>query len=162
MGFEVKNPHSRWLLMLPSKYPAFDARWFAGKKYELVRLPENMLREPKVLDWLEAQTPEVVLAAPQRVKWLRPDIWRKTRRRQRKLGVYRPWRGGMLRVSSRGEAREARLSVERFRAAEAWPKTGAARWVAFRRRAPQAFSRNRARSRRAGGVRRTGTAPRSP
>ena len=162
MGFEVRNPRSRWLLMLPSKYQAFDARWFAGKKYDLVRLPENMLRKPKVLDWLEAQAPEVVLAAPQRVKWLRPDIWRKTRRRQRKLGVYRPWRGGMLRVSSVGAARGPRLAVERFRAAEAWPKSGAARWVAFRRRVPRAFSRNRGRSRFAGGVRRTGTAPRSP
>ena len=45
-GFEVRNPRSRWLLMLPSKYQTFDARWFAGKKYDLVRLPENMLRKP--------------------------------------------------------------------------------------------------------------------
>ena len=150
MGFEVENPHSRWLLMLPSKYPAFDARWFAGKKYDLARLPEGLLRQARVLDWLEAQKPEVVLAAPQRVGWLRPDVWRDTSRRQKKLGVYRPWRGGMLRVSAGDGAREARLSVERFRAAEAWPRSGAARWVAFRRRIPREFSRNRGSGRRAG------------
>ena len=153
MGFEVENPHSRWLLMLPSKYPAFDARWFAGKKYDLARLPEGLLRQARVLDWLEAQKPDVVLAAPQRVGWLRPDVWRETSRRQRKLGVYRPWRGGMLRVSAGDGAREARLSVERFRAAEAWPRSGAARWVAFRRRIPREFSWNRGSGRRAGDVR---------
>ncbi len=143
-GFEVENPRSRWLLMLPSKFPAFDARWFRGKRYDLVRLPENLLRKREVLDWLEARPPRAVVAAPQRVKWMRADLWRETRRRQRRLGVYRPWRGGMLRVRSGGEGDTARISVERYRAAEAWPGSEAAGWRAFRRSfAPEFSSREK-------------------
>ncbi len=133
MGFEVQNPGSRWLLMLRSRYPAFDARWFRGKRYDLVRLPESLLRKREVLDWLEARPPRAVVAAPQRVEWMRTGLWRETRRRQRRLGVYRPWRGGMLRVRAGGGAAGARLLIERFRAPEPWPGSGAARWVAFRR-----------------------------
>ncbi len=129
MGFEVEHPRSRWLLMLPGRRPAFDARWFRGKKYALVRLPESLLRKRAVLDWLEADPPEVVLAAPQRVRWMRPDLWRETRARQRRLGVYRPRRGGMLRVEA-GDG--GRLLAERFRPARAWPARGAAEWRAFR------------------------------
>ena len=149
MGFEVGNHRSRWLFMLPSRYPTFDARWFRGKKYDLVRLPESLLRKPEVLDWLEARPPRVVLAAPQRVKRLRADVWRETRRRQRKLGVYRPWRGGMLRVQANGESDTARFSVERFRAAKAWPGSDAARWSAFHRSLAPKFSSRAKRNRRA-------------
>ena len=140
VGFEVENPGSRWLLMLPSKYPAFEARWFRGKRYDLVRLPESLLRKREVLDWLEARPPRVVVASPQRVKWMKADLWRETRRRQRRLGVFRSWRGGMLRVQAGGEADRAYFSVERFRAAEAWPRSGAARWSAFRRSLAPEFS----------------------
>ena len=140
VGFEVENPGSRWLLMLPSKYPAFEARWFRGKRYDLVRLPESLLRKREVLDWLEARPPRVVVAAPQRVKWMKADLWRETRRRQRRLGVFRSWRGGMLRVQAGGEADRAYFSVERFRVAEAWPRSGAARWSAFRRSLAPEFS----------------------
>ena len=149
MGFEVQNPRSRWLLILPSKYPAFDARWFRGKRYDLVRLPESLLRKREVLDWLEARPPRVVVTTPQRVKWMQTDLWRETRRRQRRLGVYRPWRGGMLRVQAGGEADAAHLSAERFRAAEAWPGTGAAQWRAFRRSLAPEFSTHEERKRRA-------------
>ena len=149
MGFEVENARSRWLLMLPSKYPAFNAKWFRGKRYDLVRLPENLLRKREVLDWLEARPPRAVVAAPQRVKWMKADLWRETRRRQRKLGVYRPWRGGMLRVQAGGEADGARLSVERFRAAKAWPERGGARWSAFRRSLAPSYSSRERRNRRA-------------
>ena len=142
MGFEVQNPGSRWLLMLPSKFPAFNPKWFRGKRYDLVRLPESLLRKREVLDWLEARPPRAVLATPQRVKWMRTDLWRETRRRQRRLGVYRPWRGGMLRVEAGGEADAAHFSVERFRAAVAWPRSGAAGWSAFQRSlAPEYSSR---------------------
>ncbi len=143
MGFEVKNRRSRWLFMLPSKHSAFEAKWFRGKKYDLVRLPESLLRKREVLDWLEARPPGVVLAAPQRVKWLRADVWRETRRRQRKLGVYRPWRGGMLRVRANTETDRAHLTAERFRAAKAWPGSGAGKWRAFRRSLAPEFSRRR-------------------
>lgn len=149
MGFEVENPRSRWLLMLRSKYPRFDAGWFRRKKYDLVRMPESLLRKPDVLDWLEARPPRVVVAAPQRVKLMRPDLWRETKRRQRRLGVYRPWRGGMLRVRAGGEADKQRLSVERYRAAEAWPGTGGAKWSAFRRSLAPAYSSREKRKRRA-------------
>ena len=149
MGFEVENVRSRWLLMLPSKYPAFNTKWFRGKRYDLVRLPESLLRKREVLDWLEARPPRAVVATPQRVKWMRTDQWRETRRRQRRLGVYRPWRGGMLRVRSGGEADPARLSIERFRAAEAWPGSGAAGWRAFRRSLAPEFSSRVKRKRRA-------------
>jgi len=149
MGFEVQNPGSRWLLMLPSKYAAFDARWFRGKRYDLVRLPESLLRKREVLDWLEARPPRAVLATPQRVKWMRTDLWRETRRRQKRLGVYRPWRGGMLRVQAGGEADAGHFSVERFRATEAWPKSGVARWSAFRRSLAPGFSRREVRNQRA-------------
>ncbi len=149
MGFEVQNPGAHWLLMLPSKHPAFDARWFRGKRYDLVRLPESLLRKREVLDWLEARPPRVVVATPQRVKWMRIDLWRETRRRQKRLGVYRPWRGGMLRVQAGGEADAAHFSVERFRAAEAWPGTGAAQWSAFRRSLAPEFSSHDERKRRA-------------
>ena len=148
-GFEVESPRSRWLLMLPSKYPAFDAKWFRGKRYDLVRLPEGLLRKREVLDWLEARPPRAVVAAPQRVKWMRTDLWRETRRRQRRLGVYRPWRGGMLRVQAGGEGDTARISVERYRAAEAWPGSDAARWTAFRRSLAPGFSSGEKRKRRA-------------
>lgn len=149
MGFEVENPSSRWLLMLPSKYSGFDARWFRGMRYDLVRLPEGLLRKREVLDWLEARPPRAVVAAPQRVKWMRTDLWRETRRRQRRLGVYRPWRGGMLRVRSSGDAHGRHLSVERFRAAEAWPGSEAAGWRAFRRSLAPGFSDREKRRRRA-------------
>jgi len=149
MGFEVQNPGSRWLLMLRSRYPAFDARWFRGKRYDLVRLPESLLRKREVLDWLEARPPRVVVAAPQRVKWMKADLWRETRRRQRRLGVYRPWRGGMLRVQAGGEADRAHFHAERYRAAEAWPGSGAARWSAFRRSLAPGFSSRAERNRRA-------------
>ena len=149
VGFEVENPGSRWLLMLPSKYPAFDARWFRGKRYDLVRLPESLLRKREVLDWLEARPPRVVVTTPQRVKWMKADLWRETRRRQRRLGVFRSWRGGMLRVQAGGEADRAYFSVERFSVAEAWPGTGAAQWRAFRRSLAPEFSSHEERNRRA-------------
>lgn len=149
MGFEVENARSRWLLMLPSKYPAFNARWFRGKRFDLVRLPESLLRRREVLDWLEARPPRAVVAAPQRVKWMRTGPWRETRRRQRRLGVYRPWRGGMLRVRAGGGADEPHLSIERFRATGPWPGSGAARWVAFRRSLAPGFSSYGERNRRA-------------
>ncbi len=149
MGFEVENARSRWLLMLPSKYPAFNARWFRGKRYDLVRLPESLLRKREVLDWLEARPPRAVVAAPQRVKWMRTGPWRETRRRQRRLGVYRPWHGGMLRVRAGGGADAPHLSIERFRAAGPWPGSGAARWVAFRRSLAPEFSSRGKRNRRA-------------
>ena len=149
MGFEVQNPGSRWLLMLPSKYPAFDARWFRGKRYDLVRLPESLLRKREVLEWLEARPPRVVVAAPQRVKWMKADLWRETRRRQRRLGVFRSWRGGMLRVQAGGEADRAYFSVERFSVAEAWPGSDAARWSAFRRSLAPEFSGRDERNQRA-------------
>ncbi|MDE0333086.1 MAG: ComEC/Rec2 family competence protein [Nitrospinae bacterium] len=149
MGFEVQSPGSRWLLMLRSRYPAFDPRWFRGRQYDLVRLPESLLRKREVLDWLEARPPRVLLAAPQRVKLMRPDLWRETRRRQRRLGVYRPWRGGMLRVRAGVEADTAQFSVERFRAAEAWPGSGTAQWSAFRRTLAPQFSSRAERNRRA-------------
>ena len=149
MGFEVESARSRWLLMLRSKYPAFDARWFRGKRYDLVRLPESLLRKREVLDWLEARPPRVVVAAPQRVKWMKADLWRETRRRQRRLGVYRPWRGGMLRVQAGVEADGARFHAERFRAAEAWPGSDAARWSAFRRSLAPGFSSHGKMNRRA-------------
>ena len=149
MGFEVQNPRSRWLLILPSKYPAFDARWFRGKRYDLVRLPESLLRKREVLDWLEARPPRVVVTTPQRVKWMKADLWRETRRRQRRLGVFRSWRGGMLRVQAGGEADRAYFSVERFSVAEAWPGTGAAQWRAFRRSLAPEFSSHEERNRRA-------------
>lgn len=156
MGLEVENRHSRWLLMLPGRRrPAFDARWFSGRKYALVRLPEGLLRRPEALDWLESQAPvlQVVLAAPQRVGWLRPDVWRETRRRQRKLGVYRPSRGGMLRVSAGTEPGAAPLAVRRFRAARPWPESGGARWVGFRYRLGPDSPRRGARKRRGGVLR---------
>lgn len=139
-GFEVENVRSRWLLMLRSRYPAFDARWFRGRRYDLVRLPESLLRKREVLDWLEARPPRAVVAAPQRVKWMKADLWRETSRRQRRLGVYRPWRGGMLRVRSGGDAHGRHLSVERFRASEAWPGSEAGGWRAFRRSLAPEFS----------------------
>ena len=149
MGIEVENARSRWLLMLPSKYPAFNAKWFRGKRYDLVRLPESLLRKREVLDWLEARPPRAVVATPQRVKWMRTGPWRETRRRQRGLGVYRPWRGGMLRVQAGGGANAPHLSIERFRAAEAWPGSDAARWVAFRRSLAPEFSSRGKRNRQA-------------
>lgn len=149
MGFEVENARSRWLLMLPSKYPAFNARWFRGKRYDLVRLPESLLRKREVLDWLEARPPRAVVAAPQRVKWMRTGLWRETRRRQRRLGVYRPWRGGMLRVRAGGGADAPHLSIERFRAPGPWPASGAARWVAFSRSLSPGFSNRAKRNQRA-------------
>ena len=149
MGFEVVNPRFRWLLMLPAKYRTFDTNWFRKKKYDLVRLPENLLRKREVLDWLEAHPPRVVVAAPQRVKRMQPDLWRETRRRQRKLGVYRPWRGGMLRVQAGGGADTAHFSVERFRAAEAWPGSKSARWSAFRRSLAPEFSSRKKKNQRA-------------
>ena len=149
MGFEVESARSRWLLMLRSKYPAFDARWFRGKRYDLVRLPESLLRKREVLDWLEARPPRGVVAAPQRVKLMKADVLRESRRRQRRLGVYRPWRGGMLRVQAGVEADGARFHAERFRAAEAWPGSDAARWSAFRRSLAPEFSSRAKRNRRA-------------
>ena len=140
MGFEVENARSRWLLMLRSRSPAFDAKWFRGKRYDLVRLPESLLRKREVLDWLEARPPRAVVAAPQRVKWMKADDWRETSRRQRRLGVYRPWRGGMLRVRAGGDPAGKHFSVERYRAAEAWPGSGAAGWRAFRRNLIPHFS----------------------
>ncbi len=149
MGFEVQTTGAHWLLMLPTKHPAFDARWFRGKRYDLVRLPESLLRKREVLDWLEARPPRVVVATPQRVKWMKADLWRETRRRQRRLGVFRSWRGGMLRVQAGDEADRAYFSVERFSVAEAWPGTGSAQWSAFRRSLAPEFSSHDERKRRA-------------
>ena len=149
MGFEVETARSRWLLMLRSRYPAFNAKWFRGKRYDLVRLPESLLRKREVLDWLEARPPRAVVAAPQRVKWMKADLWRETSRRQRRLGVYRPWRGGMLHVQAGGDPGGKHFSVERFRAAEAWPGSGAAGWRAFRRSLAPEFSSRVKRKRRA-------------
>ncbi len=146
MGFEVKNRYFRWLLMLPSRYPVFDVRWFSEKRYDLVRLPENFLREPAVLNWLEARTPEIILAAPQSVRRIESDLWRRIRKRQKKLGIYRPWRGGMLRVKA--EPGAVPLKVERFRVARAWPESGEAHWSAFHSRFAQRPSRPAERKRR--------------
>ena len=148
-GFEVETTGSRWLLMLRSRYPAFNAKWFRGKRYDLVRLPESLMRKREVLDWLEARPPRALVAAPQRVKWMKADLWRETSRRQRRLGVYRPWRGGMLRVQAGGDPDGRHLSVERFRASEAWPASGAAGWRAFRRSLAPEFSSRVKKERRA-------------
>ncbi len=105
----------------------------------MVRLPEGMLREARVLDWLERTRPAAVFAAPGYAPRLPLAAWRRVRARQRALGVYRPERGGMVRITTAaGPAR-----MERFRAAAPWPGARRGGWVAFRRTAAPAQKADR-------------------
>ncbi len=70
-------------------------------------------------------------AAPGYTPRLPSAEWRRVRARQRAIGVYRPERGGMVRITmAAGPAR-----MERLRAAAPWPGERRGGWVAFRRTA---------------------------
>ena len=93
-----------------------------------MRLPEGMLREARVLDWLERTRPAAVFAATGYTPRLPPAEWRRVHARQRALGVYQPERGGMVRITmAAGPTR-----MEHFRATAAWPGARRGGWVAFR------------------------------
>ncbi len=100
-------------------------------KYDLVRLPENMLREDRILEWLEEIRPVTVVAAPMWTRRLPIDEWRRIRARQRSLGVYRPHRRGMLRVFTNGKSLENGGRIEHYLPTAAWPRTTRSRWARY-------------------------------
>ncbi len=139
LTLEIGGEKARWLLVAGRKRRG-ARRWPVPEgRYNLVRLPEGMLREARVLDWLERTRPAAVFAAPGYAPRLPLAAWRRVRARQRALGVYRPERGGMVRITTAaGPAR-----MERFRAAAPWPGARRGGWVAFRRTAAPAQKADR-------------------
>ncbi len=131
-ALEVEHGAARWLLMAGSAGAGFDPGALAGRGYELVRLPEALLREGGVLDWLERERPRALFAAPGRGARLAPEAWRRLRARQEALGVYRPWRSGMARVTTDGRPLGRGGRMERYAMAGAWPHPSPGGWVALR------------------------------
>ncbi|MBT5367380.1 MAG: ComEC family competence protein [Nitrospinaceae bacterium] len=136
--FLLEHGGARWLLLSGgSRYGAqrnrhrFKPRSLPKGKFDLVRAPERMLREEKVLDWLERVRPFAVIASPQSTRRLPYEQWQHIKRRQRALGVYRPWRGGMARASTSGRALGQGGRIERYAASSDWPKPSLGRWVRY-------------------------------
>ena len=146
LTLKIGGEKARWLLVAGRKRRG-ARRWPVPEgRYNLVRLPEGMLREARVLDWLERTRPAAVFAAPGYTPRLPLAAWRRVRARQRALGVYRPERGRMVRITTAaGPARMAAgpARMERFRAAAPWPGARRGGWVAFRRTAAPAQKADR-------------------
>ena len=128
--FLLEHGKARWLL-LEGGSRRFRHQELPKGKFDLVRAPERMLRNEKVLDWLEGIRPFAVIASPQSTRRLPHDQWRRISRRQRALGIYRPWRGGMARVSTGGGALGAGGRIERYSASRDWPNPSLGRWVRY-------------------------------
>jgi hypothetical protein len=115
LAFELEHGEARWLIALASGRGRINRQSLPWGRYDLVRLPERMLREEAVLGWLEEIQPYAVIASPQGVRRLPLDKWRHLRGRQRALGLYRPWRGGMVRAATSGGALGRGGRIERSR-----------------------------------------------
>lgn len=128
--FLLEHGKARWLL-LSGGGRRFRPENLPEGKFDLVRAPERMLRNEKVLTWLEGIRPFAVIASPQSTRRLPYEQWRRIRRRQRALGVYRPSRGGMVRASTEGGALGSGGRIERYSASRDWPRPSLGRWVRY-------------------------------
>ncbi|MEK6712411.1 MAG: hypothetical protein AABZ64_17725, partial [Nitrospinota bacterium] len=130
-AFEVEHGRARWLLFAGRSAGAFDPATLPARGYDVVRLPEGMLEDRSVLGWLERERPAVLLASPWRGAGLAPGEAREARSRQEALGVYRPWRLGMARLSTDGAPLGRGAGMARFEMAAPWPGASPPRWVAW-------------------------------
>lgn len=131
LAFERGRGGARWLLVAARGRGALKSEHLPRGKFDLVRLPEKMLRENHILEWLERIRPAIVIAAPGWKKRLPIGEWRKIRARQRALGVYRPHRQGMLRVFTDGNSLENGGRIEHYLPTAAWPRSIRSRWSRY-------------------------------
>lgn len=102
-AFRLVHGKAGWL-MIAGGGQGLTADDLPKGKFDLVRLPEAMLRNERVLRCLEENPPFAVISSPGRADRLPYYEWRRIRARQRALGTYRPWWAGMVRVSTGGGA----------------------------------------------------------
>ncbi len=131
LAFELEQGGARWLLVTARGRRPIQIAHLPRGKFDLVRLPEKMLRENHVLEWLERIRPAVVVAAPGRTRRLPIGEWRQIRARQRALGVYRPHRQGMLRAFTEGKSLENGGRIEHYLPTAAWPRSRRSRWARY-------------------------------
>jgi ComEC/Rec2-related protein len=156
LAFKLEHGRARWLMLMNAGRRIRTGRLPKGK-FDLVRLPERMLRNKGVLSWLERIRPFAVIASPQSSRRLPVEKWRILRARQRALGVYRSRYAGMVRVSTggaslgtAGASLGATGRIERYSASRPWPRPTRSRWVRYYSGEERLKKRLRARRRRGG------------
>jgi ComEC/Rec2-related protein len=131
LAFELLHGKAHWLFLIKRGRKPIQKIHLPSGKFDLVRLPEPMLREESVLQWLEKIRPAAIIAAPMRTKRLPIEQWRRIRTRQRSLGVYRPGRDGMFRASTDGKSLNDGARAERYSPSTPWPGTSHPRWAKY-------------------------------
>ncbi len=155
-AFKLEHGRARWLMFMNAGRRIRASKLPKGK-FDLVRLPERMLRDKGVLSWLERIRPFAVFASPQSTRRLPLEKWRVLRARQRALGFYRSRYAGMVRVSTGGEALGtagaslgATGRIERYKTSRPWPRPTRSRWVRYYSGEERSEKRLRARRLRRG------------
>jgi hypothetical protein len=142
LAFELRHGSARWLFIVKRGRKAIESALLPRGKYDLVRLPEKMLRDDRVLKWLEEIRPAFIIASPMRTRRLSIEEWRRIRARQRALGVYRPHRKGMLRVFTDGKSLENGGRIEHYLSTGAWPRSFRSRWARYKPPGAKRYTRS--------------------